>query len=432
VPAGSLSYLGAASQPNVPTGGWWLYQWYGAMAGNDLTVTPPNLNVQGLQGVAALDSNTHQVKAIFGGTSGTVNVAIPGLSSQSYLASKVHVTVWGVDSTGDTGTATSGPYYIQEGDYTESNGDITVSIANTQTNSAYYVVVTPAKSLSNVNSITKYEAEYADLFGPATAEYGSNTGYSGTYFVQGYGNNNSAVTEFDVQAASSGFYNIDLRYSAPNGASSLNLYLNGPELETVSLNATANANTWADKTVTVFLTGGINRIAYGSNGSSSGVQLDYVNVTSTSGTNTTYEATATANTVAGAAERETDSSAPGGSKVGYIGQGSANYLQFNNVNVPSSGLYRMTVWYANAEQYTDPQGGGVYRFAQISVNGGSASQVYFDNTVSFETFFPIEVDVQLNSGNNTIRFSNSTASPSPNLDSGWAPDIAYIQIASSE
>jgi hypothetical protein len=73
-PDGDLSYLGASAQPNVPTGGWWLYQWYGEMAGNTLSVAPPNLNAQGLQGVAALDANTHQIKAIFGGTSGTVNV----------------------------------------------------------------------------------------------------------------------------------------------------------------------------------------------------------------------------------------------------------------------------------------------------------------------------------------------------------------------
>jgi Carbohydrate binding module (family 35)/Carbohydrate binding module (family 6) len=431
-PDGDLGYLGASAQPNVPTGGWWLYQWYGEMAGNTLSVTPPNLNAQGLQGVAALDANTHQIKAIFGGTSGTVNVTIQNLSSQSYLASKVHVTVWGVDSTGSTGTPTGGPYYIQEGDYTESNGDITVAVPNTQTNSAYYLIVTPAKSTSSVNSSSRHEAEYADLFGPATVTYGSNTGYSGTYFVQGYGNNNGAITEFDVQAPSSGFYNLDLRYSAPNGNSSLNLYLNGPELETVSLPVTENANTWSDNTVTVYLTGGINRIAYGSNGSSEGVQLDYLNVSSTSGTATTYEATSSSNTLGGTAVRQNNSSAPGGTQVGYVGQGSANYLQFNNVNVPSSGLYRMTVEYANDEVYTDPEGGPVFRFAQISVNGGAAAQVYFDNTYSWNTFEPIEIDVQLNAGNNTIRFSNSTTSPSPNIDSGWVPVIATIQIASAE
>jgi hypothetical protein len=110
----------------------------------------------------------------------------------------------------------------------------------------------------------------------------------------------------------------------------------------------------------------------------------------------------------------------------------ANYLQFNNLNVPTAGLYRMTINYASDEVYTDPEGGAVFRYAQINVNGGTAQQVYFDNTFSWNTFEPIEVDVQLNAGNNTIRFSNNATSPTPNLDSGWVPVIATIQIAGSE
>ena len=118
---------------------------------------PPSTTTQGLQGVGALDSNSKQVKAIFGGTSGTVSVVVQGLSSQSYFGpSKVHATVWGVDST--VSSPNSGPYYVQEADYTESSGQITVSVPNTKATSAYYLIVTPAKSLSSVNSATKYEA----------------------------------------------------------------------------------------------------------------------------------------------------------------------------------------------------------------------------------------------------------------------------------
>jgi hypothetical protein len=435
-PDGDLSYLGATGQPNVPTPAWWLYQWYGEMLGNNLTVTPPNENANGLQGVATLDSNTHQIKAIFGGTSGTVNVNVQGLSSVSYLSGTVHVTVWGVDAqSGNTGGSGSGPYYIQEGNYTESGGDITVSVPSTKSGSAYYMIVTPNKSTSNVNSSTKYEAEYADLFNGATAEYGGNTGYSGTYFVQGYTNSNGAATEFDVQANPSGgfggYYNLDLRYSAPNGASSVNLYLNGSDIETVNLPATANANTWSDATVTVFLLNGINRIAYVGNGSSNGIQLDYLNITSGSGTTTQYEATATANTLGGAAVRQNNSSAPGnGTQVGYVGSGSANYLQFNDVNVPSSGTYRMTVYYASDEIYTGSHAGQVFRYMDLSVNGGASTQLYYDVTYNWDTFLPMEFDVNLNAGNNTIRFSNPTTTPSPNLQSGYVPVIATILINS--
>jgi len=149
------------------------------------------------------------------------------------------------------------------------------------------------------------------LFGAAIISYGTNTGYSGTYFVQGYGTNSSAITEFDVDAATSGFYNVDLSYSSANGTTILDLYLNGPLLETVSLSGIANANTWTDKTVSVFLIAGINRIAYGaiSNGTSNGVALDYINVTPGSGTITSYEVSSSQYTLGGTAVAQTNSSA---------------------------------------------------------------------------------------------------------------------------
>jgi Carbohydrate binding module (family 35) len=188
-----------------------------------------------------------------------------------------------------------------------------VTVPSTNVNSAYYLVVTPAKSLSTVSSSTRYEAEYADLFGSATVTYGTNTGYSGTYFVQGYGTASSATTEFDVTAPANGFYTVNLRYSTPN-ASTLQIYLNGPALQTTSLTATANANTWASKSVNMFLTAGINRIAYGalSNGSSNGVAIDYIDVTPAAGTITNYQASSTVNTLGGGAVVQTGSGAPGG------------------------------------------------------------------------------------------------------------------------
>ena len=107
----------------------------------------------------------------------------------------------------------------------------------------------------------------------------------------------------------------------------------------------------------MFLTAGINRIAYGalSNGLSNGVAIDYIDVTPAAG-----------------------SGAPGGTAVGFIGQGAANYLQFNSVSVPTTGMYRMLVTFANDEIYSgNSNSNPVFRFAQISVNGGAAQKVYF-------------------------------------------------------
>jgi len=40
--------------------------------------------------------------------------------------------------------------------------------------------------------------------------------------------------------------------------------------------------------------------------------------------------------------------------------------------------------------------------------------------------------VQLNGGNNTIKFYNSATSPNPNIESGWVPVLAQIKIASAQ
>jgi hypothetical protein len=184
----------------------------------------------------------------------------------------------------------------------------------------------------------------------------------------------------------------------------------------------------------MYSTQGINRISYGalSNSESDGVQLDYIQVSSGSGTTTLYEADSSQNNLGGTAADQTGNGAPGnGTDVGYVGQGSGNYVQFNDVDVPSSGLYRMLVTYTNDEVYTGNEGGPAFRSSQFSINGGSAFTAYFENTFSWSTWVTTEVDVTLNSGNNTIRMYNSSTSPNPNIESGWAPELAYIQIASA-
>ena len=107
------------------------------------------------------------------------------------------------------------------------------------------------------------------------------------------------------------------------------------------------------------------------------------------------EASATGNTVSGNAARINNSSAPDGTDVGYVGQGANNYVQFNHVHAAAAGLYRMLVTYANGEIYSGNKRGPVFRFAEISVNGGEGKSVYFNNTFSSTTWSTQEVDVYL-------------------------------------
>ncbi|WP_199731753.1 DUF4832 domain-containing protein [Cohnella endophytica] len=123
-----------------------------------------------------------------------------------------------------------------------------------------------------------------------------------------------------------------------------------------------------------------------------------------------YEAEASANTLAGGAAVSACSTCSGGSKVGYVGN-NAGTLQFNGVNASTAGTATLTISYLN---------GDASRTAQLSVNGGTAVTVTFPSTGGWTTVGTVQTQVQLNAGNNTIKLSNS---------SGWAPDFDRIQVS---
>ena len=429
--AGGLNDL--VTHNNQATGGWWLYKWYGELTGNTVAVTPPAAGGS-LQGVAALDSAKKQARVIFGGNNpgtGTydTNVVVSGLGSASYLGSTVHATVWGVDTSGLN--ASTGPYRVTEGDFTASGGQITVPLTGLKGQSAYQIIVTPNTDLSAVTSTSRYEAEYAGLGGTAKVTYGTNTGYSGTYFAEGYGASTTASTKFVVSVPSDGYYNLGLRYSAGpyTGAPanrSVRLRLNGADLTDVALTGTADWNTWGTATTKVYLPAGISRVEYNAYASDDrdAANLDYVDVAAASGTVTAYQAEAAGNTLAGTAVVVSDSAASGGSYVGWLGAGAANTMRFNSVTASAAGRYRMVVSYANGELgdgATNYNSNIVDRYAEISVNGGTAQKVFFRNTLGWSNYWTTVVDVDLAAGANTITFGNSS--------SGYAPNIDRIQIA---
>ena len=424
--AGGLNDL--VTHNNQATGGWWLYKWYGDLTGNTVAVTPPSASGS-LQGLAALDASKKQARVILGGNnpaSGTydTNVVVKGIPS--YLGTTVHATVWGVDTSGLN--ASTGPYVVKEGDFTASSGQVTIPLTALKGQSAYQIIVTPDKDASTPKT---YEAEYAGIGGTAKILFGSNTGYSGTSFVEGYGASSTASTKFVVSVPSDGYYNLGLRYSAGpyTGAPanrSIRLRLNGSDLTTVALPGTADWNTWKTATTKVYLPAGISRIEYNAYTSddSDAVNLDYLDVAATTGTVTAYEGESASNTLSGTAVVVSDTAASGGKYVGWLGAGSANTLRFNNVNAATAGRYRMVVSYANGELgdgATNYNSNIVDRYAEISVNGGASKKVYFRNTLGWSNYWTTVVDVDLSAGANTITFGNAST--------GYAPNIDRIQIA---
>jgi hypothetical protein len=147
-------------------------------------------------------------------------------------------------------------------------------------------------------------------------------------------------------------------------------------------------------------------------------------ISSKSGFVDVYEAKSVQNTLGGTAIVVDDPTASGGKYVGGIGKGAANFLEFNDILVTQSGLYRMVVHFANAEF----RGGHSYNSqvvdlsADIQVNGSSPQRVYFRNTFAWDNVQTRVVDVMLQTGRNSIRFFNDGPDQS-------APRIDKIEIA---
>jgi len=128
----------------------------------------------------------------------------------------------------------------------------------------------------------------------------------------------------------------------------------------------------------------------------------------TSGHATRIEAEASGNTIAGAAKIATCAACSGGKKVGFIGNGAANFVTINNINEAAKGQHTLTFAYLVS---------GTRTFA-ISVNGGPDIQVNLTGT-SFATPVTDSITVDLNAGANSIKFHNDTA---------FAPDLDAVTI----
>ena len=263
------------------------------------------------------------------------------------------------------------------------------------------------------SAATEYESTLGRTSGTVSYNYASSDGTGeGTLGLA-----SGASSTVDVYAPANGYYTTNIRYSATSG-SSLTLTANGEPVAGSSLPSTSGAISTA--TASVYLQTGLNPVKVTASGSGS-VQ-DVLVAASPSSTGTTYQAESSSDTLAGTAVVTGDAWASGGDYVGYIGDGSANTLTFNDVDAPSAGTYMLVIGYSN----DDSSGSGNYnsniesRWSQISVNGGSATTEVFANTYSWTVFRTVAIPVTLAAGENTVEFSNST---------GYVPNLDYIQVA---
>ncbi|MGW0806008.1 CBM35 domain-containing protein [Nonomuraea sp. NPDC002799] len=259
-----------------PTGTWWLYKWYGDMAGNMVTTTP--VTQTGLDGFASYDGTRRIVNVVFGNEAGTNTVNLTGLGA---LGASVRVTLLSTPA-GGRFTAVTAPTTISTTTRTVTGGQLSVSVPNMAVTSAYQLVVEPVGGVPAYQQ--RYEAENASVF---RAQRLSTAGASGGGYVGRIDNSGTPRTDsyvdFVVNVPAARAYTMTIGYANGTGATATQgLAYNGGAWATVSYPPTAAWGQFgATVGATVTLRAGYNviRLAKGSpffGGGTGYAELDYI------------------------------------------------------------------------------------------------------------------------------------------------------------
>ncbi|MEV4111744.1 CBM35 domain-containing protein [Nonomuraea sp. NPDC049695] len=264
---------------NQPTGTWWLYKWYGDMAGNMVTTT--STTQTGLDGFASYDGTRKTVNVVFGNESGTNTVNLTGLGA---LGSSVRVTLSSTPASGRF-TAVTAPTTISTTTRTVSGGQLSVSVPNMVATSGYQLTVEPASGVPSYQQ--RYEAENASVFRAQrlSASSASDGGYVGRIDNSGTPRTDSYV-DFVVNVPTARSYTMTIGYANGTGATATQgLAYNGGSWTTVSYPPTSGWGQFgATVSTTVTLKAGYNviRLAKGSPyfaGGTGYAELDYIQLT---------------------------------------------------------------------------------------------------------------------------------------------------------
>lgn len=133
-----------SARANGANGGWWIFKWYGDLAGSEtVTVTPPRPNtVETLQGIGAIDDDNRRATVLFGGTGTDVDVAMTGIPAS--LGSTVDVEVREVAINGAQGLSGTPRVIKAQSGVAVTDAALTVDVDVLNAQAGYQVIITPA------------------------------------------------------------------------------------------------------------------------------------------------------------------------------------------------------------------------------------------------------------------------------------------------
>jgi hypothetical protein len=262
--AGNLS--DNTARPNGANGGWWLFKWYGDLAGSrTVRVTPPRLDaVDTLQAIAAIDPANRRATVLYGGTGSDVHLSLSGLD-RAGLGARVDVEVREVRTFGPQGLATTPPVVkVLEG-AAVAGGRLELDVPTYDRDSAYQVVVTPEQTRRLAVSpvwTSSVEAEDTTVTAACAVQHDHRESGGWTYLPSGGGDvgcihGPGARLDWTVTVPRTGSYRLQVlgnTWSGPPGRHAL--FVDGQNAATIQHGGSRGGTYRGSAETTIALTAG--------------------------------------------------------------------------------------------------------------------------------------------------------------------------------
>ncbi len=282
----------SAVDANKGNGQWWLFNAYGQMSGHTVQVTAPHPNQQyTLQGVATLDADKKQSRALFGGKNGDANVVFKNIDPKLF-GKTVRATVQEIPWTGQVGDSAEPLRLADQEVAVGTDGVVTLPMAGMNAMSAYQVILSPGgnggrPATPSTSWRTTYEAENATYTGGGYSRNGpegtpSDVGKfatSGDYNVGGLRTGSDGVLAFDVEVPQDGTYDLSVFANSYNldarvkdqGPTNVFLRVDGTDPQELRMPLGYKWVVWGHTDTTVKLTAGKHKITLAAKDSDLGV-----------------------------------------------------------------------------------------------------------------------------------------------------------------
>lgn len=235
-----------SARTNAANAGWWMYKWYGDLAGSrTVALSPPALDtVDTLQGIAAIDTTNKRATVLYGGGAKAVSLRLAGLDRRVF-GKQVDIEVREVTLSGAEGVA-GAPRVIAALDGVDLNrGSISLDVPTYDRYAAYQVLITPEQDRSLVTDgvwAASVEAEHTSLTS-ATVHHQNPTAGGGWKFLAsgshdvGSFNRPTSKAEWAVTVPRTGHYRFQVIGATPGTPGRHALFVDGAHPTTVQYTA---------------------------------------------------------------------------------------------------------------------------------------------------------------------------------------------------